>query len=376
MHVLIPVLHRPTKPTGVCRFAANLARCLSESAKITQITLVVGIWQKEYFENEFFLCHEKIKFITIDIKNNSLSRNLWFLFRLPKLVNEILPDIVHLSFPLPFIRSKFPCPVIATIHDLYPYQLPKNFGYHQALFNQLFLQQCVHQSDSLACVSQTTLNSLIKFFPERILNRKKIAVLYNFVDFEEIEPQFPTGLQVTSDMQFILCVGQHRKNKNIDLLIKAYALLIHEYRNSQYIKLVIVGSPGPETDDLIQLIQKLGLESSIYLLSSLKDNELCWLYQHCSVFSIPSSLEGFCIPLVEALYFSCKVVCSNIPIFKEIGSSNCIYFDLEETPIENLLKAIIQSLESEKPKQDSKNIYFTKALTSSQVLQLYSEICK
>lgn len=141
MHILIAALHRSTKPTGICRHAANLARSLADLAEVTQVTLVTGAWQRHYFETAFALSSPKIHMIDVAIQNRSSGRNLWFLFELPKLANQQHPDIVHLAFPLPFWRSRFHCPVVATIHDLYPYECPENFGRIRAIFNRLFLRQ-------------------------------------------------------------------------------------------------------------------------------------------------------------------------------------------------------------------------------------------
>jgi len=373
MHILIVALHRPDKPTGVCRHAANLARCLAETDKVTQITLVTGIWQQHYFKTAFLLNSAKIKVLGIKINNTSISRNFWFLFGLPNLVAQLQPDLVHLSFPLPFIRSRFSCPVVATIHDLYPYKFPENFGYKQAFFNRLFLQQCVRSSDALTCVSQTTLDDLEAYFPKVRSKRDRVKVIYNIVDFEQIEPKIPQVVADIADCPFILCVGQHRKNKNLDLSIGAYALLRHENRLHRSIRLIIVGSLGPETENLSQSIQQLSLGDSVLMLSAINDNELCWLYQNCKLFVAPSSLEGFCIPLVEALYFSSKVVCSDIPIFREIGSSSCIYFDLKRDPIGNLAQSMTTALIADIPNQNECYSRFAKPEIATQYLNFYME---
>jgi glycosyltransferase involved in cell wall biosynthesis len=373
MHILIVALHRAENPTGVCRHAANLARCLAVIAEVTQITIVTGKWQQHYFKTVFLLNSIKIEVLGMDIKNTSLSRNFWFLFGLPKLTIDLQPDVVHLSFPLPFIRLLFSCPVVSTIHDLYPYQFPENFG-DLVLFNRLFLQCSVRNSDALACVSKTTLHDLAQYFPEVVSKQKRMEVIYNFVDFDEIEAQIPFFLEDRAELSFILCVGQHRKNKNIDLLIKAYSVLIEERKIDRSTKLVIVGSYGPESANLLQTIEELSLQDSVIVLSAIDDNELRWFYQNCQLFVIPSSLEGFCIPLVEALYFSCKVVCSDIPIFKEIGSTNCTYFDLAGDNIQHLAQAIDRALKADIPKATSDDFHFTKAQIAIQCFQLYSEL--
>lgn len=374
MHVLITVLHRPVAPTGVCRYAANLVKCLVSHEFVRRVTLVIGSWQKDYFKSPFLVSCDKIELVFVDIKNTSFSRNTWFLFGLPNLVNALSPDIVHLSFPLPFLRSRFACPVVATIHDLYPYQFPENFGWKQVFFNRLFLQQCIRNSDALTCVSQVTANDLNHYFPEVSTQGKKVTVIYNFVDFSQIQPKIPRALQNDPNCSFILCVGQHRKNKNIDLLIQSYATLIQKELLDKNTRLIIVGSSGPETTHLKELIEQLSLKDCVLMLSAINDEELCWLYRSSQVFAIASSLEGFCIPLVEALYFSCRTVCSDIPIFREVGSSHCTYFDLEGDAVRNLAYAITQSLASEKTEESENCLRFSKATVSDQLLKFYTEL--
>ncbi len=374
MHVLIVVLHRPEKPTGVCRHAANLAKCLAETDKATKITLVTGSWQQHYFKTAFSLNSSKIEVLDIKIKNSSISRNLWFLFGLPQLVQKLQPDLVHLSFPLPFLRSFFPCPVVTTIHDLYPFQFPENFGYKQVIFNRLFLKLNIYGSDALTCVSKTTLNDLKDFYPEVVSKNKKTVVIYNFVEFLNGEFERPKAFRDTLNTHFILSVAQHRKNKNLDLLIQAYSLLIHEQPINTRRKLIIIGSQGPETENLENLIQSLSLTDSVFMLSGISDNELCWLYQNCELFVIPSSFEGFCIPLIEALYFSCTIVCSDIPILREIGSSICTYLDLTGDAVKNIKKSMFKSLESKSIDETDVHLRFSKTAISNQLLQLYSEL--
>jgi glycosyltransferase involved in cell wall biosynthesis len=373
MHVLIVALHRPLKPTGVCRYAANLAQSLAETKQIDKVTLVVGAWQTHYFLQAFSLESPKIWLESVDIKNSSLSRNLWFMFGLPQFAKKINPDLVHLSFPLPFWRSRFFCPVVATIHDLYPYECPENFGYQQVLFNRFFLEQCIRESDGLTCVSKTTLESLKHYFP-KVFSKKPISIAYNSVDFSTVIPKPPVQFKDALTSAFLLTVGQHRKNKNLDILIRAFALLLQTGQLDAGIRLIIVGSPGPETDNLSLLITQLALIEHVLMLSSIDDNELCWLYQHCQVFIIPSATEGFCLPLAEALYLSCRVVCSAIPIFREVGSNSCVYFELQGDAVSNLATAVKQVLNQRHPDSTSGDQRFSKTVAAQQHLELYCRL--
>ncbi|NES06110.1 MAG: glycosyltransferase family 4 protein [Okeania sp. SIO2F4] len=367
MHILILALSRFDRPSGICRYAANLAKCLDEIEQISRITLVLGSWQEKYFLEDFQIDSEKIKIYPVNIKNSSIYRNIWFISQLPKLTKILNADLVHVSFPIPFFRFIFPCPVVATIHDFYPFDNPENFGFPNYIFNQLFTQICVKNADGITCVSQVTLSRLKYYFPQ-IYQQKLPTVIYNYVDFQNTQSQSPNIIENTP---FILAVAQHRKNKNLDLLVQAYGLLIQNLQIDSITKLIIVGSEGPETQRLLQLVNNLSLEKSVIFSSSLSDPELCWLYQNCELFVCPSASEGFCLPLVEALYFSCQIVCSDIPILKEVGNSDCIYFSLEGEVVKNLSTAIIDAYNQHKIKSKTNDLRFAKANIADQYLDFY-----
>ncbi|MBD2112394.1 MULTISPECIES: glycosyltransferase family 4 protein [Cyanophyceae] len=370
MHVLIPVLHRPDRPTGVCRHGANLAQGLAECDEVSKVTVIIGAWQTHYFAHGFGLTSSKIRLVDVDIKNSSIGRNQWFLTDLPKLANRLCPDIVHLSFPLPFVRQWFNCPVVATIHDLYPYEYPQNFGFPQVWFNQWFLNQCINQSDGLSCVSKTTLEALKTHFP-KMDQRKPLRVIYNSVENNSGQSNPPQVLKDQQHRLFILGVAQHRKNKNLDLLIRAYNALLKNNKIDSETQLILVGSPGPETSSLHQLVNSLDLQDQITFLSGLDDSKLNWLYEQATLFVMPSSTEGFCLPLIEAQAAGCPVVCSDIPIFHEIASPQCHYFDLNDSPLENLITAIAEALVYPESRKPFINTAFKQEITSQQYLDFY-----
>ncbi|MEM0980319.1 MAG: glycosyltransferase family 1 protein [Cyanobacteria bacterium P01_H01_bin.58] len=370
MHVLIPALHRPTKPTGVCRHAVNLAQCLAEATHVDRVTLLIGEWQKDYFERSFELASSKIQTATVNIPNTSRSRNLWYLFGLPKVAEQLNPDIIHMSFPFPFVRRWFQATVLATIHDLYPYEYPENFGYPRVWFNQLFLQQCVSNSDGLSCVSQCTLDTLKHYFPSAV-NCKPTAVIYNVVDFGQVVAKCPHQLINGGKIPFLLTVAQHRKNKNLNILIEAYDRLLQQGALKPEMRLFLVGSSGPETISLTEQVKRLDLQEQVVFLAGLEDAELRWLYENASLFVIPSATEGFCLPLVEALNCNCPVVCSDIPIFREVGGSRCIYFPLTENAVNNLATAITRQIDCPAAYSNELEVRFSKANVSQELLSFY-----
>lgn len=344
--LLISALSRFTQPSGICRYAVNLASSLAGSIGGANVSMALGAWQLDYFR-DLFGATCPVNLLPVDIPNSSRTRNLWYWRDLPRLAENMNCAVVHSSFPAPLRRGAFKGLIVTTVHDMYAFDLPENFGFPAVLFNRAFFRQALRASDGVVCDSQETLNRLAYHFP-RFLQTRKAAVVPCCVDFSRATPQAPGTLPFAADSPFVLCVGQHRKNKNLDLLIRAFAQLKSASAVRADLRLLIVGSPGPETEHLKQLALSSLPAGAVIFAAGVADNQLAWLYQHCQLLAIPSSQEGFCLPLVEGMYFGARIACSNIATLREVGSEKCIYFDLDSTP-EPIAAAMLQGLGSPRP---------------------------
>jgi glycosyltransferase involved in cell wall biosynthesis len=339
MNLLITAISSATGPSGICRHAYNLVRCAASRNEVLQITLALGSWQESYFKASFDFEEILVKIVFFDIPNDAFASNMWYLRELPKLAEEVAADIVHLSFPVPIRRNVMRCPVVVSLHDLYPYDEPGNFGFPKAFFNRVFLQQCLKEVDCVACVSETTLSRLKMRFP-RFAHRKSVVV-HNCVTIDSNKPVVPSGKR----RKFALMVAQHRANKNIPLALRAFEKLLQRGRIDEHLSLLLVGNHGPETAAIRSLIKQQSLEASVELIERVSDGELRWLYANCEFLMVPSSMEGFGLPIVEGLFCGCRVVCSDIPSFREIGGDACHYFDLHaESDSSAMVEAICNAL--------------------------------
>jgi glycosyltransferase involved in cell wall biosynthesis len=339
MNVLITAISSATGPSGICRHAYNLVRCAASRGEVLQITLALGKWQEAYFRKSFNLEATRITVVSVNISNDAFARNMWYLRELPQLANDIAADIVHLSFPVPIRQSRMRCPVVVSLHDLYPYEEPNNFGFPKVFFNRVFLQQCLKEVDCVACVSETTLSRLKVRFP-RFAHRKSIVVR-NCVTINSNEPALPVGLQG----KFVLLVAQHRANKNIPLAITVFEQILQRRMIDQHVSLLLIGNRGPQTAVICSLIEERSLQDKVKLIDGVSDGELRWLYENCELLMVPSSMEGFGLPVVEGLFCGSRVVCSDIPAFREVGEDACHYFDLHAESVSSaMVEAISNAL--------------------------------
>jgi glycosyltransferase involved in cell wall biosynthesis len=145
--------------------------------------------------------------------------------------------------------------------------------------------------------------------------------------------------------KFFLMVAQHRANKNILLALKVFEELLQRKSIDQRTLLLLIGNDGPETTAIHSFIERRSLQASVRLVSGVTDGELRWLYENCEVLMVPSSMEGFGLPLAEGLFCGSRIVCSDIPAFREIGGDACHYFDLHaDSDSSAMIEAVCKAL--------------------------------
>lgn len=371
MKIAINALWRARTPSGICKHAAALVRCLCLRAEVECVFLLVGSWQEQYFKQAFQLSHGKLVVRPIDISNHTCARNLWYLYGLPKLATELGADIVHLTFPVPLNRRHLTIPVVTSLHDLYPYDAPANFGFPRVLGHRLLLRQCLERSDRVACVSDFTLNRLAVLLGTTVA--AKSSRIYNCVEPSHISERRPQ-LRNLDRGSFLLCVAQHRRNKNIDLVLQGFAAMLAEGVLSKETLLIVVGSTGPETPAIVRAISKLGLQTNIILAHGLTDAELAWLYKNTLLSLCTSTIEGFGLPLAESMQYHARVVCSDIPSFREIGGESCTYFRLSGS---NLVQNFVRACECALQQPSRPMVYaplFCADTIAAQYMGLYSDL--
>jgi glycosyltransferase involved in cell wall biosynthesis len=346
MKILVTAAQFASSISGLQRHALTLVDCLLRQPQVTEVHLVLAPWQQHLVD--FMGPHRTNRTIThvAEMTRGLWSRNFWYYRRLPQLVERIQPDIVHLSYPVPIDRSSLGKPVVLTLHDLYPYDVPENFGFPKVLFNRAILQQCLESVDSIACVSDTTLFRLRHYASHRV--REKALRIYNSVEpMRRCTEDSP--IPGWDGEPFLLTVAQHRKNKNIPLLIDAFHRLLERSLIPNDTKLLIIGIPGPETHSIGRLIAKFGLSQRTVFLQGLSEAALQWCYRHCELLAAPSSIEGFGLPVAEALFVGCRVVCSDISAFREIAPQHCTLVSLGPNATENLVEGIVSALSRPHP---------------------------
>ena len=366
MKVIIAAVSSNRAMSGVSRHAANLVNGLLTQLEVSALHLLVAPWEYNYVRESISRMDTRLHIHAVHLRSGTLHRNLWYYRTLPSVAEQLHADIVHIAYPSPIDGPAFPCPVVVTLHDLYPYDIPSNFGFPKVFFNRIVLRQCLQNANAIACVSDSTRLRLGIKIPKAM---SKAVTIYNCVEGGPV-PKKPSFVSTWNGAPFLLCVAQHRRNKNIIVALRAFRQLIVQNEISPEAKLVIVGMPGPESAELYAFVRGSHLAERVVFASGISDAELQWCYRNCEVLLAPSTVEGFGLPVVEAQFAGCRVICSDIPAFREVGRCGCSFVELVSCAEELFAKAVLLSLSEARPVPAQLN-HLAPSHVSQQYMRLY-----
>lgn len=97
------------------------------------------------------------------------------------------------------------------------------------------------------------------------------------------------------------------------------------------VRLCIAGRIGWKCEALVERVrQHPELNKRLFMFNDLSDKSLEYAYSHAASLVFPSYVEGFGLPLVEAMQRGLPAMGSDIPVFREIGGEFMAYFDLAD----------------------------------------------
>jgi glycosyltransferase involved in cell wall biosynthesis len=126
------------------------------------------------------------------------------------------------------------------------------------------------------------------------------------------------------ERRVVLCVAQKQPYKNLHRLIRAVPAL------DQDVVLVLPGFATEHEHELSALAQELGVADRVRLPAWLSESSLAGLYALSSAFVLPSLVEGFGLPVLEAMLRDVPVACSNSSSLPEVAGDAALLFDPED----------------------------------------------
>lgn len=318
MKKTILIDYRWSKKTGIGRHVDNALPVLIKSFK--KIYLLTN----QDIDDLYLKNLKNVELIKINSKVYSLLEQFEIYFKRPR--DYDVCWFPNYNAPI-FLKNK-----IIHIHDLaHVENFKRNFlkslySYFLILINIIF-------SKKILTVSEFSKKKILGFYPYLFI-KNKVKVIYPGV-FDN-----PVTSLSNEREKIILSVGTIKKRKNFITLVKAFSKLTNDTFFRDY-KLMIVGQKS-QLGDLDYEVLKYESEKIIFC-GSLSDNELKNIFAKSELFVFPSLYEGFGIPPIEAMQNGIPVICSDIPVLKEVCKNAVAYFSpLEENELYKKMKFILK----------------------------------
>ncbi len=304
--------------TGVGRYIRNLVTNLQDIDEKNEFVLFVRSRDHDRIRNYELRIKDNWRTVNADIHWHTLEEQ----FKFPQLLYKENLDLVH--FPYFSVPIFVNIPFVVTIHDLILHHF--STGEASTLFPVLYtiklsgyryvIQQAIKKAKKVITVSSATKQEIVDHMN---VSGDKVVVTYEGVDPEIFEKHTK---KIIADPYF-LHVGNMYPHKNMERLVMGFK---KTFSNTS-VKLVLVGKEDFFAKRLKDFVRKKEIDSNVIFVGEVSDKELSSFYQHALALVIPSFMEGFGLPAIEAMANNCLILASDIPVLKEICKDAALYFD-------------------------------------------------
>lgn len=177
--------------------------------------------------------------------------------------------------------------------------------------------RALRRADAVIAISEETKQDVIRLFgvpAERIT-----VVQLSYVPLGEKQEPLPVP------DSFFLFAGVLKERKNVAGIIRAFSLFA---RNDTSYELLIAGKQGGAyAESLVRLARELGVEKRVRFLGYVTDAQLAYLYAKTRALVFPSFIEGFGMPVLEAMHVGLPVITSSRGALAEVAGDAALLVD-------------------------------------------------
>lgn len=322
--------------------------------------------------------HEGVNGSTRSRWQGRLEIAAWAAFDAP-CIERVAPgtDIVHsveLDYPVATRR-----PWIVTVHDVGPLTHPQFFSRSKPWLRRRALQQAVARADAIVCVSWATADAVRELAQEPIGDR--LRVVHEGVAGEFFQPPSrtapgPSDALGLNGAPYFLWTGSLNPRKNLRNVVRAFDLVAQRLPHH----LVLAGGLGWDHQAVLSTISatSTSVRERIHRPGYVSDASLRTLYRGATAFLYVSLLEGFGLPILEAMASGCPVVTSDVSSMPEIAGAAALLVDPQQP--EQIADAMLRLAGDEHLHHDlrmrgmERAAQFTWQRCARQMAQIYREL--
>ena len=261
----------------------------------------------------------------------------WYDVKIPALLKKYEVDVFVSADGLCSLTTNVPQCLV--LHDLAFLHYPSHLKKSHLFFFKRYVPKFLKKAKSIATVSEFSKHDILHHYKT---DTDKINVVYSAAKeiFRPvaIEIAEETKNKYTKGMEYFLYVGAIHPRKNLVNLLKAFS--IFKKRQKSNIKLVLAGRLAWKYDFFIQNLKNYKYRDDVIMLGYVSEDELVKIMASAYALVYPSLLEGFGVPVLEAMKCNVPVITSSRSSMQEIARDAALYADPEnfENIAENMMR--------------------------------------
>lgn len=226
--------------------------------------------------------------------------------------------------------------VVGVVCDLIPIYYPGAVDKEMSLLYKYWLENLLVRADQCVAISRTVVSEIRRFANESLPANTALPQLSYFhlgSGLDQINASAPVRPLISeifaAKRNVFIMVGSIAPHKNHAFVLSAFE---QYWANGGTGCLLFIGRQAWRTAKFVDYIANHPCTGNkLHLLRDVNDSELDYVYRHASALVIASLQEGFGLPVVEGFQRGLQVVCSDIPVFREIGEDRAWFFGLQDT---------------------------------------------
>jgi glycosyltransferase involved in cell wall biosynthesis len=220
-------------------------------------------------------------------------------------------------------------PFVFTIHDLIHLRVPAEGTPAKRLYYRLIVKPACRRASRVLTVSEYSRAQILQWSrlpPERVVNVGN-----------GVGPPFqPDGPRRQPGFPYVLYVGNSRPHKGLLSLLLAFRRI-----SCPDLRLVLAGRLSAETT---LRLDSLGIRHRTEIVNSPTDEDLAPLYRGAQMLVIPSLVEGFGLPALEAMACGTPVIASHATALPEVvGDAGVLVDPLDAAAIRREMESVLAS---------------------------------
>jgi len=249
--------------------------------------------------------------------------SLWYEWSVPRILDTIGADVFFC--PEGYLSKKTAVPTVMTVHDLAYLHYPEGIYASHLRYWKKNTRAFVNRADHLIAVSDFTKNEVVQHFPN---SEHKMTVIGHGVgdEFRPIskDEQEHTRARLTEGQPYFLYLGSMHPRKNVVRLIEAFELYKKKDKTNRY--LVLAGRLAWKSEEIKRKINSSSCRDYIIYESDI-EGKIPTLIGTADALCYVSLLEGFGLPVLEAMACGVPVITSRESAMSEVCGEFALYVD-------------------------------------------------